>query len=256
MKISESVKDYLLAGRAREASSKDLKFYLSDMGKCLRVRWIKRKGMTAEFEPYVNWIFQIGDLYHDFVYKALESKGILLKSEDYVSNDHFVGRYDGIVKDDEGKAILEIKSVSGYKMSKLTKGKDDEDNISQALSYQMLLDDKEIKKSIVLYANKEPGARNPIDFFEKHYRLTKWREEKIRSEMKTLVGYWEKDEVPPCTCPAWMKNYNTYLPICQMNEKAVEKLAKGLGEDKKYVTSKKALYEVAGKERKEVAKAK
>ena len=79
MKIKTAVQAYLDADRIREPKKKkESKFYISDMNKCMRMRWLKRKGIKAEFEPHVTWLFKIGDLYHEFVYRALESKGILL----------------------------------------------------------------------------------------------------------------------------------------------------------------------------------
>lgn len=257
MEVSKSVQNYLEASRLREPRKKSRKFYLSDMGKCMRMRWLKRKGIGAEFAPHVSWLFKIGDLYHDFVYKALESQGILLASEDYIQTDHFIGKYDGIVKDEEGKAVLDIKSAGGYKMREIEKGKDDEQYISQILSYQMLLMDegqKDLKKSIILYVNKEPGDKLPNSFVERHYRLTNWRKELLKNEMKTLTDYWEKDKIPPCGCPGWMKNYNSFQPLCQMDEAKVRKILKDLEKGKEFITTKEALYLVEGKKRKEVAK--
>jgi len=255
MEISQAVQSYLDASRIREPRKKSRKFYISDMGKCMRMRWLKRKGIKGEFAPHVIWLFKIGDLYHDFVYKALESQGRLLASEDYVQTDHFIGRYDGIVKDEEGKAVLDIKSAGGYKIGKVMKGEDDEQYISQVLTYQMLLEDegqKDLKKSIILYVNKEPGDKLPNSFIEKHYRLTNWRREMLVSEMKTLTNYWEKDKVPPCGCPGWMKNYNSFQPLCQMDESGIREVLKGLEKGKEFITTKKALYLVDGKKREEV----
>lgn len=260
MKISDLVQNYLSVSRIREPKkSKERKFYISDMGKCQKMRWLKRKGIKTEFAPYVNWMFKIGDLYHDYAYTALESQGVLLESEDYVESPHFRGRYDGIVKDDEGKAVLDAKSVAGYRFNKILKGEDDEQAIAQVLTYQMLLEDggmKDLVKSIILYLNKEPGDRFPFSFMEKHYRLTKWREDKLRAEMKMMADYWEKDEIPNCTCPGWMKAYNSFQPLCEMDKKKVRKVLKDMEDGKEFLTTKKALYLLTGKKRKEVAKVK
>lgn len=259
MEIAKAVQSYISGNRVRESRSKKRRFYLSDMSKCFRVRWLKRKGIGSEFAPHVNWLFQIGDLYHDFVYKALEAQGRLLASEDYVETDHFIGRYDGIVKDEEGKAVLDIKSAPAYKIQRVIKGEDDEESIAQVLSYQMLLmegEHKDLKKAIILYVNKEPGDRVPFDFVEKHYRLTSWRKRKLKEEMDIMVKYWKGNKIPPCTCPAWMKPYNSYLPLCQMEETGIKKILKDLKKGKKFITTKTALYLLEGKKRREVTKIK
>jgi CRISPR/Cas system-associated exonuclease Cas4 (RecB family) len=264
MEIAKAVQSYLQIDRDRndyssEKKSQKRRFYLSDMTKCLRVRWLKRKGITSEFDPYVHWLFKIGDLYHDFVYKALEAQGRLLASEDYIETEHFIGRYDGIVKDEEGEAVLDVKSAPGYKIQRIMKGEDDEGAIAQVLAYQMLLMEqgrKKLKKAIILYVNKEPGDKTPLTFIERHYRLTSWRRRNLKSEMKELVEYWLANKIPPCTCPLWMKPYNAFQPLCEMKETKIKKILKDLEKGKKFITTKKVLYSLEGKKRKGVAKTK
>lgn len=256
MEIAKAIQSYLEAKDIQEQEShKSRKFYLSDTGKCLRVRWLKRKGIETEFAPHVQWIFQIGDLYHDYVYKALESQGILLEAENYVENKHFIGRFDGIVKDKEGKAILEIKSAASYKIAQLLKGQEDSDSIAQTLSYQLLLQEqgqKDIVKSIVLYINKAPSDQVPIAFLEKHYRLTNWRKKQLKDDMKLLVECWEAEKIPPCSCPAWNKPYNSFQPLCEAKEVVIKKFLKEIDKGIKFITTKKVLYRVKDKEREEV----
>lgn len=258
MKISNAIESYLNASNIREASTKEKKFYISDMGKCMRIRYLKRKGIETEFSPYVNWIFKMGDLIHDFGYKALESQGLLLEAEDYVENDHFIGRFDGIVKSEAGKSVMDFKSAGQYKMKKVVEGEDDEENIAQLLTYTMFLREK--RKDIsdtayCIYINKEPNDKLPIVFFEKEYHLTKWREDQIREEMKTLVNYWEKDKIPPCSCPSWMKNYNSFQPFCGATDAKVKEVLEYLKAGNKLLSTKEAVYLLNGEKREEVLKA-
>jgi hypothetical protein len=260
MKIAQALESYLVASNVREPSTKERKFYLSDMGKCMRVRWLKRKGVETELEPYVNWIFKMGDLVHSFGYKALESQGLLLEAEDYVSTEHFIGRYDGIIKnlEDKKKSVFDFKSVNPYKMKKYIAGEDDEENIEQVLSYTMLL--KEKRKDIsetayMLYINKEPSdAVTPVVFFQKEYHLTTWRIKQLKEEMDTLINLWDKDKIPPCSCPGWMKNYNSFQPLCQATEADIKKVLNVLDKGKKIVSTKKAVYLINNDIKKEVLK--
>lgn len=259
LKITTAIETYLVSSRTREISTKEKKFYLSDMGKCMRVRWLKRKGVETESEPFVNWIFQLGDLIHDFGYKALEAQGLLLESEDYISDDHFIGRFDGLVKNNEDnkKSVFDFKSAGQYKMKKIIDGEDDEENIAQLLTYTMFL--KEKRKDIsdsayMIYINKEPSDKMPVMFFEREYHLTTWRAKQLKEEMDKLTSYWLKDEIPPCGCPGWMKDYNSFQPFCQATEKQIRETLKLVKEGRKLVSTKKIAYLVKGESRKEVLK--
>ena len=253
MKIAEALDDYLVTSNLREPSKKEKKFYLSDMGKCMRVRWLKRRGIKTELDPYVNWIFQMGDLIHDFGYKALEAQGLLLEAEDYVENDDFIGRFDGIIKNGKGKSVFDFKSVGSYKMNKVIKGEDDEGNIMQLLTYVMFLqkDRKDINNSAYcIYINKEPSKRSPQVFVEKEYHLTKWRKQKIQDEIDQLVEFWHKDEIPPCSCPSWMKAYNAYQPFCMAKEKDIRKILEYVEQGKEVISTNQAVFLVTNNKRK------
>jgi predicted hydrocarbon binding protein len=263
MLIANSVNDYLLIRKQAEEQEHQKstnKYYLSDMGKCQRMRFLKRKGITMEFLPYVHWVFEMGNLTHSFVYKALESKGILLECEDTVATEHFSGRFDGIVKLNDGKkSVLDIKTVNSFKFQKIMAGVEEEDNIAQVLSYLMLLKDggrKDLESSLLLYVNKEPNDKAPFAFFQKEFFLTKWREDKLREEMVLMENYWTKNKIPKCTCPAWMKPYNAFQPLCEMEESSIRKVLTELGKGKKVITSKESLCFEEGGERKLIYKVK
>jgi len=257
MQIATALEKYLVSSNTHEPSSKERRFYLSDMGKCPRVRWLKRHGVDTEFEPFVNWIFKMGDLIHDFGYKALESQGLLISAEETVETEHFVGRYDGMIKGADGKKkLFDFKSAGSYKMKKILAGEDDEENISQILSYVMFEKEKGDKDlsdtGSIIYINKEPNDQVPIVFFEKEYHLTDWRAKQIKEEMDKMIKYWEDDEIPRCSCPSWMKPYNSYQPLCQANDKDIRKYLSMVEEGKKLVSTKKILYLVDGEKRKEL----
>ena len=248
---AKAVMDYLLTSKRMEHQNrsmvkKERKFYLSDMGKCYRARWLKRKGVTSEFgesEDYVNWTFEMGNMIHDYVYKALEAQGKLLESEESFQNEHFSFRYDAITKDSEGKALMDVKSASKKQMF-FIRNNEKEENIAQLLGEMVMLKDmgrKDLVKAILIYVNKEPGPDLKDVFVQKTFYLTKPREEKIRKEIDDIVGYWQRDEIPPCTCPAWMKAYNSFLPLCEASEKQIKMVLKQL-KDKNAVSTKEGLF--------------
>jgi len=258
MKITEALEAYLLSSRVREEKpGKDRKFYLSDMGKCLRVRWMKRKGVDSDFELYVHWLLEIGNLSHTWGYKALEAQGLLLQAEDYVRDEHFVGKYDGLIKLDDKRAPFDFKTTGAYKMEKAIKGEDDEENIAQVLSYVVFLQltHKDIADTgFLVYINKEPSKKSPIPFFQREYHLTNWRKKQLEEDREKLLDYWLKNKVPPCTCPGWMKDYNSYQPLCSASDIQIKKMLDYLKAEKKLVSTKDSLYLLDGANKKEVLK--
>lgn len=251
MKISSAIEKYLIASNLREESTKEKKFYISDMGKCQRMRWLKRKGIKTELTTYVYWIFAMGNMIHDFGYKALEAQGLLLATEETMETDHFVGRFDGKVKTDSDKrAIFDFKSAGGYAFKKAINGADNEENISQILTYVMLqlklkTDPLLSDSGIIVYLNKEPGDAIPKISHDMEYHLTSMREKSLNAEMDVMTDYWLKDKIPACTCPGWMRNYNSYLPFCLMSEKDIRKyLLVMRAEGKKVISTKQSIITV------------
>jgi hypothetical protein len=247
LNIVGALEEYLRLGDLREPSNKEKKFYVSDMGKCLRVRFLKRKGIGTEMDPYVNWILRMGSLLHDFGYKALEAQGVLIEAEDSIETEHFSGRSDGKVRNqlDQKKSIFDFKSVGKWKMQKIMKGEEDEDGIAQLLDYIMLCQEagQDISDTgLMVYLNKEPSDDVPIPFFQREYHLTNWRRKQLHEEMDKIIDFWKKDRLPPCTCPGWMKSYNSYQPFCQADGDIVKKILKDLDNGKKLISTKKVVY--------------
>jgi hypothetical protein len=268
MDIAKALEQHLVSSFENKEEKVGKKFYLSDTGKCLRMRFLKRKGIGIEFAPYVYWTLQMGNILHDYGYKVLEASGLLLEAEEYVNTEHFSGRFDGMVKADPeshnihqpeiSKSIFDFKSTGKWKLKKVIAGEEDEEYIKQLLSYVMLLQDsgrKEVSSTAyIVYLNKEPGDELPMAFFQKEVHLTSWRRKQLKEEMDNIVKYWLKDKVPPCTCPMWMKPYNAYLPLCQSKEAQVKEVLKYMKAGNKIVTTNQELYMINDKGKREVLK--
>jgi hypothetical protein len=249
-RVSDAIEQYLVAKNLREESSKPKKFYISDMGKCMRIRYLKRKGIASELSPFVYWIFEMGNMIHDFGYKALEAQSLLLATEEPFETEHFSGRYDGKVRDIK-PTLFDFKSAGEYAMKKAIAGGDSEENIAQILTTVMLKKDagEEVADSgLLIYMNKEPKDQMPKIAFTREYVLTNVREKALRNEMDTLVNYWVDDKIPPCTCPAWMKPYNSYLPFCSMTEKDVKKYLNLMKNGQKLVSTKTKIFGISKNE--------
>ena len=240
--IAEIIIENLASGDKDYVPSKTRRFYISDMGKCARMRWVKRHGVSTEFEPHVRWILQIGKIYHDYIYKVLEEKGLVVAQEERLGNDHFSGRFDLLLKIPGGFAVADAKSAGAYKINMIVNGQDDLWPMKQVLTYQMFIEDyteyTKVKKSIIIYANKEPGDKSATTFVQRDYLLTPEIRKELQKEMDDLVNHWEKKTVPQCTCPGWYKPYNNYMPFCNADVKTVKKVLKNLKKGKVITTKK------------------
>lgn len=226
--------------------SADRRYYVSDMGKCKRVRWLKRKGIqTGSMEGYVKWILQIGNLYHEWVYEQLERSGVLVESEVAMKTDHFSGRFDGVIQENDAKMLFDVKSIGAWKLKKVLDGEDIDEYIMQLFTY-LVLQKMEGRTDLsdavsLLFVNKEPSERLPHAFVERKYILTNWRETKIRAELEEMANIWTTGEIPRCTCPGWMKNYNNFLPLCQASTQEIEKVLEKMQEGYQILSEKTGL---------------
>ncbi len=227
--IIESFSGYLTASRSSgEHSDKELKFYASDMGKCLRMRWLKRKGIKGEygFETYYN--FAHGDFIHKLGYKALEAKGILVATEQSFSDSNFSGRYDGKLRHDKEIKMFDFKSANPYVMKRLVGGGSDNlENIMQvlvAIMYEKKAGNNISDVGAVIYVNKLPSDKiEPTIIETKEYHLSTYEDE-IKEDMDKIVDYWMKNKIPPCTCPSWsIQKYNSFYMFCKMTDKEITK---------------------------------
>lgn len=103
----------------------------SAAGDCNRANFYKRTGVQGDsliIEPRSRRIFDNGSHVHDRLQEYLDRAGILLIKELPVIHEplNIQGHSDGLVKiDDEGLAILEIKSINDGQFQKLIDAKPD-----------------------------------------------------------------------------------------------------------------------------------
>lgn len=269
MNIIDCLGSYLIASNVREESTKDKKFYVSDMGKCHRVRFLKRKGITSEFPLHVYHKMKQGNDLHAIGYEALNAQGFLLGSEEEVENEHFKGRLDGrvsvnpknpeeLMKGGE-MAIFDWKLTNPWNIKKYDMGgSDNEENILQVLTYvkmkKVTMPDL-LDLALLGYINHDPGARTSLVFgLSRVYRLIPLYEKKIEQDMEAMINYWVDNKIPPCTCPAWMRDYNSFLPLCMASETKLKKILVFISKGNKFITTNNTLFIVDKKGERKVIK--
>lgn len=227
--IIDAWNNYLISSRiSSEESTKAKKFYISDMGKCLRMRYLKRKGIKGIYGADTYFTFALGDFIHQLGYKALEAANMLVATEQYVENDHFIGKYDGKVRWDGKVYMFDFKSTNPYVLKRIIAGGPDNlENIMQVLTYFEFEkgNDKDLEPiSVVTYINKlasdkiEPTIIHPRAYFYDTYKKL------IKDDMSKLLDHWLADTIPACSCPSWSsQKYNSFFMFCHMTDKDIRK---------------------------------
>lgn len=229
--IIDAWNSYLLSSRQESTTAiKDRKFYASDMGKCLRMRFLKRKGISGEYGVDTYYTFAHGDFIHKLGYKALEAKGILVATEQRLEDEHFVCKYDGKIRTEDGKnTLFDFKSTNPYVMKRLVDGGSDNiENVMQVLMAKHL--DKEdtnlTDSGVLVYVNKLPSEKGGMSgrvIYTREYHYKTYKED-LEEDIDRLVNMWLKDIIPPCTCPSWAsQQYNSFWMFCKMGEKDIRK---------------------------------
>jgi hypothetical protein len=251
--IASALNKYIVASQIREDYVGERKFYVSDMGKCARTRFLKRKGIITRSKPSSWMFFFLGTALHDEGFKGLNSQGVLLSTEQAVEDEHFKGRYDGKVKYIKKPTIFDFKSTSAKNFYRLLKGgADSEENLMQVFKYvkmDKLLHPDVSDMAILTYINKDPKPEMTEEIFlDKPYVLEKKIEQRIKEDTEMMIEYWLNDKIPPCTCASWMTpTFNSFYCVCQMTTAKVQKLLNELAKEKKVEVATDQIF-IDGKE--------
>jgi len=153
-------------------------FYISDIGKCLRVIFFNfKKAPKEEMRAERLRLFEYGDHIQQLIFKPLFSKGIVRATEVNIPPQQIIsGRADAIVSIDGVPYVLDVKSISG----KMNLQKMEKPKLEHYYQVQLYLHYFRIQKGILLYVNKDTQelkefvfdydseiAKNCLNWFEK-----------------------------------------------------------------------------------------
>lgn len=212
--FTQILDDYLQENRRELKPSEH--FRVSDMGKCMRMRFWKRQGKKGiEIEPRVLRIFEIGTIVHERMREILEEKNVLVSAEETIELNGFQGHYDGIIRLKDGLALCELKTVHSGKFSYLLNSNQrDEHYEAQLMTYMKILregDYPQLRDGRLIYLSKDDLRIAEFGFTWSE----KW-DKKITEEMEQLNQYWADDELPPAQPPQkWMCKYCPYRGECK-----------------------------------------
>jgi len=196
MKIQELQTNQL---KKEQSESKPKDYWrVSEMGQCLRKRWLRRKGeKRAELDDKTQWLFECGKAIHSQMQWILKRSGDMIACEEEVKGLGYVGHFDGLIQVEDKIVLVDWKSTGKWKLMHLEKnGVADDHTVKQLLTYYLLLkDEHDIDEARVIYIDRE-DLNKQVEFT---YWLTPKWEKIIMDEIKKLDEYWEKGILPPPT---------------------------------------------------------
>jgi hypothetical protein len=193
-------------------------FRISDMGRCYRMRILKRMGASYDrVDERTMRLFEIGHVNHKFLQDLLDDAGILVSKEETVSiaNGELVGHFDALIDFADGLHLLEFKNTHSRK---LLYGDIDRHYIMQGLTYWLACEQKypNIKDLRVCLISRDDWMIKEVGF-----TLTgEWRKD-ISNEIEQLLMYWHNrdKELPPLLPDTdWQCGYCNYRQHCPGKE--------------------------------------
>lgn len=176
----------------------NLKFNISDAGKCYRERFYKRLGLDSTRTIETSGLRKMvaGDAGHEKLQQLFRRYGKLFLAETTVEAEHYKGHPDGVIKNGV-KSLLEIKTIEKWGMSHIVKTGAKREHKLQMFTYWSLLrnDVTDLDHAVLSYVKRED--------FECRDFYFNWSEEiqkEVDVEWQPLINYWLKQELPPCTC--------------------------------------------------------
>ena len=195
----------------QQQSKDQVKFYITDAGKCQRTVFFKFKSAPKEdMEPRILRIFEQGEQLHRHIFNVLYKLKIGVTTEVSIPSQELVsGRADAILCVDGENYVLDIKSMNSMIFRKLECPKPE--NIYQLQLYLHYFD---IKKGLLLYIDKD---RQELKEFIVHYDegLVKV----LLGNFKSLKQKIEKKLIPGVLVDYprnWQCRYCQYRKICDL----------------------------------------
>ncbi len=203
--------DQFYLDREKGRNREQIRFYITDAGRCPRAIFFKfKKAPKEEMEARVLRMFDHGDYIHQLIMRslvAIREVRVITAEVDIAPQEIISGRADAILSDGKDLYVLDIKSMNSMVFKNLDQAK--EENINQL---QLYLHFFKIPKGILLYVNKDTQA---LKEFVINYNpsITKNLLEDL-TDLKTKI---DSNIIPPRipTYPeGWQCTYCAFREIC------------------------------------------
>lgn len=198
--IDESIQEW---SDTKSALRDNSLFSVSDAGLCYRSRFFKRLGVPTTRITPVGALRKMlaGEAAHEKLQEVLRSTGALVSSEMALKSPRgILGHYDAIVTAPSGEhTLLEFKTIEKFQMTHIKKDGPKLPHVLQTFTYWHLLRmrgaNTNLGQATLVYLMREDFNSVSFDYL--------WDGEvsrRVRAEWSPLLGYWDRQELPPCTC--------------------------------------------------------
>jgi len=206
------IDSYIAELNNNEICDKDnVKFRVSDAGRCHRMRYWKRQGKPASdlVDSRTKRVFEVGHIFHKWVQNILLKQGVLESMEVRVEDTHRVGHADALIRTPSGLVLYDFKTVHSRKFHHKRKEGADIHYLMQAVTYATMLPVK-VSDIRIAYISKDDLCIEEVSVFE--YEGIQSLTEK---DWNDLIFAWEKQIEPePKPMQEWECKYCIYRTEC------------------------------------------
>lgn len=195
----------------QQKDKKQIRFYISDAGKCPRAVFFKFKNAPRKpIAARILRIFEHGEFFHRNIFNVLYRLKIGVTTEVPIPSQAIIsGRADAIICIDKQNYVLDIKSMNSMIFNRMVSPKPE--NVYQIQLYMHYFN---IHKSILLYIDKD---RQDIKEFIVEYDESLVRA--LLNNFEELKNKLESDTVPyvlPDYPKNWQCSYCQFKKICKL----------------------------------------
>ncbi len=199
--------DQFYLDREKAKTKDQIKFYITDAGKCQRAVFFKfKKAPKEKMEARVLRLFEHGDYIHRLILNTLFSSGVVRASEVNIPSQKIIsGRADAIFSWENELYVLDIKSINSFIFKGLIQPK--RENVNQL---QLYLHFFNIQKGVLLYVNKDTQELKEF--------IVIYERDLAESLLKELEGL--KNKIDSNVVPARLSDFpeNKECQFCQFRE--------------------------------------
>lgn len=218
--VRKYIDNYLLEEAKKERDYGDY-WSASSAGYCMRKLVFERLGVpkTKEDDPRLQRVFSAGHAFHSWIQGITKEAGISVAQELELQDEKLMirGHFDDLIKTEKGLILYDYKTANsksfGYKkeLSHFHR--------MQVGTYLYML-----RKKIAIGKEYKDLSEGRVLILEKDTLRTKefqvmWDKQlgiDVYNFWSTLNGYWERNDLPPCTCADYeggfmaKEQYNDY----------------------------------------------
>jgi len=188
MKLLEKLNEYF--EKLHKESKGSGKFKISHAGLCPLFRILQRKGVEITDKPTVFQIrrTELGKIIHEYYQKIFKDMGILIASEEWLEDEHRIGRFDALLEIDGKKVLIDIKTTSTLDLSKLLQK---HNYFMQVATYKEMLESQgeKIDEMGILFVDTKTMQ-------ELYVPVSQEYEIKAKEDWQNLINIWNEGQLP------------------------------------------------------------